>query len=309
MKKITMTLIMAILAVTLLSACSTPSADAPSALATTPNATGQNYSNQTAEHQPEEVLNGQRGNSGNGNSNQAAQANTGQPLQSSEQALHSAGQAQEFVATGELSEAEIAALNFMREEEKLAQDVYLALADLWGQQVFANIAQSEAMHMDSILAILDAYGLPDPAAGNAAGVFSDPALQALYDELVARGNQSLAEALKVGAEIEEIDILDLQARIAQTSNTQIQAIYNNLLEGSYNHLRSFVQTLQNQTGETYQPQHMTLEAYQLVLSESNGRRGGQGGGQGQGQGGGQGQGQGKGQGGNGGQGNYSDTSL
>ncbi len=293
MKKITVTLIMAIMAVFLLSACSTPSSDAQSVLVATPDTAIQNRTNQTVENQLKDGLDNQRGNSGNGNSNQAAQAST--------------GQAENIVATGELSEAEILALNFMREEEKLAQDVYLALSDLWGQQTFGNIAQSEAMHMDSVLAILEAYGLADPAAGNSTGVFSDPALQALYDELVARGSQSLAEALKVGAEIEEIDILDLQARISQTSNAQIQAVYNSLLEGSYNHLRSFVQTLQNQTGETYQPQHLTSEAYQTILSESNGNRGGQGQGGGKGQG--KGGGQGKGQGGNGVQGDYPDISI
>ena len=37
----------------------------------------------------------------------------------------------------------------------------------------------------------------------------------------ARGSQSLAEALKVGAAIEEIDILDLEKSLAQDDNADI----------------------------------------------------------------------------------------
>lgn len=42
-----------------------------------------------------------------------------------------------------LNAAEIEGLLFMREEEKLAHDVYLALYAKWGLPIFQNIAQSE----------------------------------------------------------------------------------------------------------------------------------------------------------------------
>ena len=58
-----------------------------------------------------------------------------------------------------LSDAEAATLTFMREEEKLARDVYLALYDLWSNPVFSMIASSEQKHMDAIKRQLDAYGL------------------------------------------------------------------------------------------------------------------------------------------------------
>ena len=142
------------------------------------------------------------------------------------------------------------------------------------------------MHIDSIKNLLAVYGLTDPSSSQA-GVFSDPELQALYDQLVARGSQSLAEALKVGGAIEEIDILDLQERLAQTDNADIQQVFNNLLSGSGNHLRAFVNALQRQTGEVYQPQYLSAEAYQAILSASSGNSGGgQGGNGGGGQGGG-----------------------
>jgi len=184
---------------------------------------------------------------------------------------------------GVLTEAEVSSLLYMREEEKLAHDVYLALHNQWQLQIFQNIASSEQMHMDSVKSLLDRYGLQDPGS-ETAGVFTDQSLQGLYDQLVAQGSRSLAEALKVGAAIEEIDILDLEQSIAQASQPDIALVYENLLNGSQNHLRSFVSTLQNQTGETYQPQYMSQDAFQSILSTSTqrGGPGGQGGQNGQG---------------------------
>ena len=100
-----------------------------------------------------------------------------------------------------------------------------------------------------------------------------------YNQLIARGSQSLAEAIQVGAAIEEIDILDLQERLAQTDNTDIQQVFTNLLNGSYNHLRAFVSNLKTQTGETYQPQYLSAEAYQAIIGNdtSSGGNGGNGG--------------------------------
>jgi hypothetical protein len=182
---------------------------------------------------------------------------------------------------GVLTAEESAGLLYLREEEKLAHDVYLFLFDKWGINIFQNIAHSEQTHTDSVEALLDRYGLNDPAAGEAPGEFTDPALQGLYDTLVAQGSQSVADALKVGATIEEIDILDLEKQMALTSRSDILLVYQNLEKGSRNHLRSFTNTLQSQTGETYQPQYLTPEVYQAIVStaiESGGNgQGGQGG--------------------------------
>ncbi len=168
----------------------------------------------------------------------------------------------------ELNAEETAALLYMREEEKLARDVYNALYALWEQPTFSNIAASEGAHMAEVLVLLDRYALADPAL--TPGAFSDPNLQALYDQLVAQGSVSLAEALKVGAAVEEIDILDLQARIAQTDNADIQSVFNNLMMGSYNHLNAFTGALLSQTGETYQPLYLSAEAYAAITSAGSG---------------------------------------
>lgn len=172
------------------------------------------------------------------------------------------------IPASDLSAEEAAALLFMREEEKLARDVYNFLYTTWGSSTFQSIAASEQMHMDEIKLLLDRYGLTDPALGP--GQFSDANIQTLYDQLTAQGSLSLADALKVGGAIEEIDILDLQTRVAQTDNADIQQVYNNLTSGSYNHLNAFSNALLSQTGETYQPQYMTAEQYQSIIAGANG---------------------------------------
>ena len=176
------------------------------------------------------------------------------------------------IPASELSSDEAAALLFMREEEKLARDVYTALYATWKLPTFQNIASSEQTHMDQIGLLLTRYNLPDPA--KTAGVFTDANLQALYTKLVAQGNLSIADALKVGGAIEEIDIKDLQTRLAQTDNADIQQVYNSLMSASYNHLNAFARNLSNQTGETYAPQYLSAEAYMSISSSGTGNGGG-----------------------------------
>ena len=180
-----------------------------------------------------------------------------------------------FISTGELSQTELEGLSFMREEEKLARDVYLVLYDLWGLPLFQNIASSEQQHTDAVKGLLDLYGATDPVTDDTIGVFADDHLQDLYDQLVTKGNISLVDALEVGTAIEEIDILDLQEFLAETDNPNIIIVYTNLLRGSYNHLSAFVSLYEGQTGESFEPSYMTLDGYNdAILSASSGGYGG-----------------------------------
>ena len=177
---------------------------------------------------------------GGGNGNSGANGNGGGQGQVSGVDIAS-------IPASDLSAEEAADLLFMREEEKLARDVYNQMFTLWGTQNFQNIASSEQQHMDQIKLLMDRYTLTDPALG--AGQFTDANLQALYNQLIAQGSVSQVEALKVGALIEQTDIADLQARLAKTDNADIQLVYNNLMNGSYNHLTAFTgQTGQGQGG-------------------------------------------------------------
>lgn len=137
-----------------------------------------------------------------------------------------------------LIEAEKTTLLFMREEEKLARDVYIMMYEIWHSTVFSNIAVSEQRHMDALKNLIDKYGLEDSASSEI-GVFNDEKLKLLYSELIDKGKQSLLDAFEVGKMIEELDISDLEAAIAETNKVDLDTVYGNLLRGSENHLSAF----------------------------------------------------------------------
>lgn len=151
-------------------------------------------------------------------------------------------------------------LLWMREEEKLARDVYLTLYKKWGAAIFSNIAKSEQQHMDAILRKIELYGLVDPVIPKV-GEFDNVDIQILYDELVAKGKKSYMNALEVGATIEDLDILDLMLSIEETNNLALQTTYASLLEGSKNHLRAFV----GQLGE-YEPVYIEQDFYTAIIT-------------------------------------------
>jgi len=133
---------------------------------------------------------------------------------------------------------EVAAmLQYMRQEEKLAHDVYQLFGAMYeglqpGAKIFDRITQSEQRHTDAVVRLLDAYGLVDEAAGLAPGEFANPELQELYTTLVTVGEAGYQEALGVGVLIEQKDMSD------------IVQVYTNLLAGSTNHLDAFMKVLE-----------------------------------------------------------------
>jgi len=165
----------------------------------------------------------------------------------------------------------------MREEEKLARDVYLTLYEAWNLNIFSNIAASEQTHTDAVAEMLEKYKLPDPVVDDRVGVFVNQALAQLYETLLARGYQSSLEALYVGALIEEVDMVDLKRTIEETDNEDIQQLYENLLSGSRNHLRAYVGLIEDQ-GIVYEAQFLPQEEVDAIVdspmerSKGGGRR-------------------------------------
>ncbi|MBK7815457.1 MAG: DUF2202 domain-containing protein [Rhodocyclaceae bacterium] len=164
-----------------------------------------------------------------------------------------------------LSTEEANTLRWMREEEKLARDVYLAMYDIWQAPEFRNIARSEQRHFEAIGAKLVLFAVADPALP-AAGQFANPELRSLYASLVEGGSTSYAGALRAGAMIEDLDIADLFQAIAETANPALKLIYNNLVEGSKNHLRAFVGRLEA-LGETYEPQYIDPVLFDAIIGQ------------------------------------------
>lgn len=179
-----------------------------------------------------------------------------------------------------LSDVEASTLTFMREEEKLARDVYLTLFDAWENPVFNNISAAEQRHMDTLKRLLDIYGLVDPVADDTVGVFTNTSLAALYQELVAKGGISLEDALYVGALVEELDITDLKRAIAESTHADVTKAYENMMRGSRNHLRAFVRQIENQ-GIVYEAQVMSQEEVDEIINSAV-ERGGKGRGKGRG---------------------------
>lgn len=157
-------------------------------------------------------------------------------------------------------------LLFMREEEKLARDVHQFLYQKWPVNVFNNIAKSEQQHMDPVQALLDTYGLPDPARAEV-GEFNNQIVQTLYDQLIARGSISALDAYKVGAYIEEIDIKDLEEAISSTQVSDLASVYTQLMNASYNHLRAFTRQIIALEGN-YSAQALTQEQVDAILNNS-----------------------------------------
>ena len=168
----------------------------------------------------------------------------------------------------DLSPEEANGLIFMREEEKLARDVYNILYAKWGIRVFNNIAQSEQRHTDAIKTLINKYDLEDPVTNDIPGSFMNHDLQNLYDTLIAKGDSSLVDALLVGALIEEVDIIDIQSEIDEhVDNEDVTIVYDNLINGSYNHLRAFVKNLARQE-ISYEPQLLSEEVYDGIVNNN-----------------------------------------
>lgn len=200
-----------------------------------------------------------------------------------------AGRLVDSTETSTLDFNEETHLVFMREEEKLARDVYLMLGTLYPDSpVFGNIDDSEQRHTEAVRDKLLQYGIEDPNTNDNIGVFTGEDygwyFTEKYDALVTRGAMSELDALYVGAFIEELDMRDINQcpsvvmetweTITETSecgkvytqNSDIQRLYENLLEGSENHLAGYVKKIEEVIGEgQYEAQVLTQEQVDAIL--------------------------------------------
>ena len=204
-----------------------------------------------------------------------------------------------FISTPVISQAaldlgEETHLIFMREEEKLARDVYLTMSGLYPQeQAFSNIGEgSEQTHTDTVRDMLEKYSIPDPnpAANNlpdSIGVFTGADygwyFTEKFNDLVAWGAESVLDALYVGAFIEELDMIDIvkcpkvivqtdngidedECGLEYTDETDLQTMYTHLVEGSKDHLRAYVKNIEKIIGEgNYEAQILSQEEVDAIL--------------------------------------------
>lgn len=173
-----------------------------------------------------------------------------------------------------LNQQEKDAILYMREEEKLARDVYEFLYAKWNVNPFGNIRHSEQTHMDRMKALIISYKLTDPVELNndKRGFFKNSVHQSYYTELTTTGSSSLTKALKVGAKIEELDIADLEDRIMLTTQPDIINTYKYLKAASENHLNAFVRCLKVQ-GVTYEPVILSKDVFDKIIASGSSRSG------------------------------------
>ncbi|MCI2081564.1 MAG: DUF2202 domain-containing protein [Bacteroidales bacterium] len=155
----------------------------------------------------------------------------------------------------------------LREEEKLARDVYLYTYEKYGLAISENISNSEQTHMNRVLEVMTSYDLEDPAKAEN-GSFTDDALQTLYNQLTAEVDVSVLNAMKVGAAIEELDIKDIEEFMGNTAKTDILTMYENLVCGSRNHLRSYYAQILAMNG-AYAPQYISQSEFDDIVNGGN----------------------------------------
>lgn len=172
-----------------------------------------------------------------------------------------------IVPVSALSDSELEILLKLKEEEKLARDVYTALNMKWNIQIFSNISAAENTHMNAVIYLLQDFGT-DYTSILTPGAFTNLTFQSLYDELVSKGSVSIEEGLNVGALIEEMDITDLTESLKSVTNENVIMVFENLKKGSRNHLRAFTSNL-TLLGLNYTPVYLSQDEYNQIISSPN----------------------------------------
>lgn len=143
------------------------------------------------------------------------------------------------VASGTLTDAQKAQLAGMAEEEKLAHDLYVALAAKYPEtKQFSRISQAETKHLTAVRELMTRYSIPDPTAGKAEGTFASATMQTLYNNLLA-GATTSQKALAAGVTVEKTDIADLAKAGVGVTAPDVKLVYSKLTAGSERHLRAF----------------------------------------------------------------------
>jgi hypothetical protein len=75
-----------------------------------------------------------------------------------------------------INQSDIESIQFMREEEKLAHDVYIFYAEQYNVPIFRNISRSEAAHQKAIMWLMNKYNIED-LSKEKAGEFNNRELQ------------------------------------------------------------------------------------------------------------------------------------
>ncbi len=149
-----------------------------------------------------------------------------------------------------LNEEQKDELFFIYQEEKVARDAYITLGEMYPyENTFASIQKAEQRHIDSARGLCETYGVDISGVDEGSvGNFVIDVLQELYNTVIEEGSNSLLDALKMGELIEVTDIKDLDHAINDLGMPDdVVRVYENLREGSYNHLEAFQQAISKES--------------------------------------------------------------
>ena len=164
-----------------------------------------------------------------------------------------------------LNASETSDILYLQEAEKFERDLNNALYGMHNDlPVFLQIANSAQVYMVADNVILQRYGIPNPEK-DAAGSFTNPTLQQMYNADINSGQSSAMDALKYSATFEDLHIADLQSAIGRTDNSDLQFIYRQELASSRNNLRALNQWI-TAYGGTYTPTYITKSYYNEIIS-------------------------------------------
>jgi len=175
-----------------------------------------------------------------------------------------AGETPPFDSTADLTADEIEFVYAVREDEKVARDLYTLFFEKYSLKVFSTIAKSESNHMRAVEILLDYYEIDFPIPG-AYGVFEDSARQTIYDSLVIKGSTAL-EGFRVMAQMEEECVISYRNVLADITNSNIKIVIENLGKASENHFKAAIRQV-TALGGTYSPKYMTQEEYNAIIAK------------------------------------------
>lgn len=164
-----------------------------------------------------------------------------------------------------LTQAEQDELSYMAEKVKMGHDVNDQFFHQYQIPLFENVRNSEQDHGDMVREELQLHGLPDPTAGKGRGEFDNVDVANTYAEMVGDGSDSLGNALRASAKVEETDIHDLDDALKDTSNPHLTQMYGNLRRSSENHLRTFSESLDGIGEGPYTPSVLSSDEYNAIM--------------------------------------------
>jgi len=174
-----------------------------------------------------------------------------------------AGVTPAFDSTADLTADEIEFIYAVREDEKVARDLYFSFFGTFGLKPFENIGKAEDNHIKATEKLFDYYEIDYPALSEN-GKFENAIRQKLFDSLLLKGTPEL-EAFKVMAMLEESNIVEYGEVLKTIANPNIKIVIENLARASANHFKAAIRQI-TALGGTYTPALMTQEQYRAVIA-------------------------------------------